>query len=537
MSISHLKFSRGRGVGDVPVLVPATAMFFLMAGLAWSGTAIADIECDEDREATTFHVIIDPEVENLPPRLGYPGSEEAEAAVITVQWPSAELPGRAYMNEVFSIDVESETVSMIDGIDGRARAENPDIRALAQDMPGIAEAGLLESNFALGLVNAEGCMDPERKAGLVFVLYRADSEDVGFQVAPFTVREVDGSRVAVVAPNDGTSDQVGLEFNTEGADVVMDIMEEASGTDTYDMARVNAENTYQETIPFTLSAEDERNAKFGDPESAIVYSDKVILLGQYAAVRVAEGVEVFRNGKPRTLFSARTVSGLRGYLDAYGKATLELEVAGYEDRRVIQLLEGDTRLVTEASDCTDTARITSEFDHRSVLKGTVSLYDDGELLVQVEDDLDEQVDCDGSVYTVVGERFLEGVDIPATEHLDYEFIDPNREFTFVGLDFDGDGEADRLDADQDGILDGAPLMINCNDSEPRKDYIVVDPALDERTYTFMANNAPSGWQIIAPDLVQYAADCADADTTVAPQILGNDGTTDKGLTVQYKVSD
>jgi len=81
------------------------------------------------------------------------------------------------------------------------------------------------------------------------------------------------------------------------------------------------------------------------------------------------------------------------------------------------------------------------------------------------------------------------------------------------------------------------LVIGCNDSEPRKDYIVVDPPLDERTYTFTEDNAPSGWQIIAPNLVQYDADCADADTTVSPHILGSDGTTNKGLTVKYKVSE
>lgn len=537
MSITQMKFSRARDPGDFLTHVPAVAAAVLVVGLALPPSALAAIECDDGREATTFHMIIDPQVENLPPRLGYPGADEAVARVVTVQWPSADLPEQAYMSEVFAIDIGSGTVGMIDGIDGRARAENPAIRALAQDQPGLAEAGLLDSNFELGLVNAEGCMDPERNAGLVFVLYQDDSEDVGFRVAPFTVREVDGSRVAVVAPNEGTSDQVGLEFNTDGADAVMAIMEEASGTDAYDMARVNAENIYQEAIPFIFDAENERNAKFGDPEEAIVHSDKVVVLGLYAAVRVAEGVDVFVNGKPRTLYSARVISGLRGYLDLNGKASFELEVAGYGDRRMVQVLEGDTELETEASDCGATTRITSGFEHRSLLRGTVSLYDDGELLAQVDDDLDREVDCDGSVYTVVGERFLEGVDIPATEDLGDVFIDPDREFTFIGLDFDGDGEADRLDEDQDGVLDGAPLAINCNDTEPRQDYIVVDPPLDERSYTFMANNAPSGWQLIAPDLVQYDADCADAGTTVSPEILGNDGTTDKGLTIPYAVSD
>jgi hypothetical protein len=537
MSSIHNDLSHHWDSNSFPALIKLVILTAFTAGLIFSKSAIAAIECDDDREPTTFHIIIDPEIESLPPRLAYPGADSAVASTITIQWPSANLPERAYMNEVFSIDLENEAVSLVDGIDGRARAENPEIRALAQDEIGLAQTELLASDFGLGLVNAEACMDPDRDAGLVFVLYQDDSEDVGFQVAPFTVRESGGNRIAVVAPNEGTSDQVGLEFNSAGADAVMDIMEEASGTDTYDMARVNAENIYQESVPFIFAAEDERNAKFGDPEDAIVHSDKVVVVGRYPAVRVANGVDVYRNGQPRKLYANRIVSGLRGYLDFNGKATLELSVTGYEDRRVIQLLEGDTALTTEASDCTDKARITADFVQPSLLKGLISLYDDDKLLVQVEDDLDLEVDCDGSVYTLVGERFLEGVDIPATEKLGYAFIDPNREFTFIGLDFDGDGDADRLDADQDGILDGAPLAIGCNDSEPRKDYIVVDPPLDERTYTFTEDNAPSGWQIIAPNLVQYDADCADADTTVSPHILGSDGTTNKGLTVKYKVSE
>ena len=516
-----------------PVLL-ATA---LIAGLLSTDCLNAAIDCDNSRESTVFHMVFAPEVDDLPPRLEYPGAEMAEATQIIIQWPSAQFPERAYMNEVFTIDLENGTVSLIDGIDGRALAENPDIRALAQDSIGLAKTGLLDSSFDLGLVSVEGCMDINRNAGLVFVLYGHDAQDVGFQVAPFTVREEDGSRVAVVAPNEGTSDQVGLEFNTAGADIIMATMEEASGTDTYDMARVNAENIYQEAIPFLFDAENQRNAKFGNAESAIVYSDKVVIVGRYPLVRVAEGVRVFRKGEERQLYSSRTVSGLRTYLDFFGKATLELEVAGYDDRRVINLLEGDTGLETEAGECGATARITSSFDYPSSLKGHISLYDDGELLTRVEDDLDEVVDCDGSEFTVIGERMLTGVDIPATEHLGSVFIDPDRELRFIGLDTNGDGKADLLDKDQDGLLDGDPIEIGCNDSNPRKDYFVIDPPMDERTYTITTNNAPNGWEVIAPDLVQYDADCQDINTTVTPEIRANDGTTEKGLTIQYTVTE
>ena len=104
-------------------------------------------------------------------------------------------------------------------------------------------------------------------------------------------------------------------------------------------------------------------------------------------------------------------------------------------------------------------------------------------------------------------------------------------------DTNGDGKADRLDADQDGVLDGDPIAIGCNDSNPRKDHIIMDPPLDERTYTFTANNVPNGWEIIDPNLVQYDADCQDSGTTVTPEIRANDSTTEKGLTIQYSVTE
>lgn len=537
MSRTHLIKQPNRDQCHSFARSPAFLAIALIACLVSTEGVNAAIDCDNDRESTVFHMVITLDVKNLPPRLEYPGAETAEATQIILQWPSAQFPERAYMNEVFTIDLDTETVSLIDGIDGRAQAENPDIRDLAEDAIGLAKTGLLDSNFGLGLISVEGCMHPDRNAGLVFVLYGHDSQDVGFQVAPFTVREDEAGRIAIIAPNEGTTDQVGLEFNTAGADIIMAIMEEASGTDTYDMARVNAENIYQETIPFIFNAENERNAKFGDPEYAIIHSNQVVILGEYALVRVAEGVRVFRKGEERHLFASRAVSGLRGYLDFYGKATLELEVAGYHDRRLINLLEGDTSLETEAGDCGATVRITSSFEQPSSLKGRISLYDDGELLKWVEDDLDKVVDCDGSEFTVVGERVLSGVDIPATEHLGYVFIDPDRELRIIGLDTNGDGKADRLDKDQDGLLDGEPIVIGCDDTNPRKDYIVMDPPLDERTYTFTANNAPNGWEIIEPNLVQYNADCQDANTTVAPEVRAFDGTAEKGLTIQYSVTD
>ena len=526
------KWGRSASIASVQVFTATV----LTAGIFLAGDAHAAVDCHDGREATTFHIVIDTEVENLPPRLGYPGADSAEATGVTVQWPSAQLPEQAYMNEVFAIDLSAETVGLVDGIDGRARAQNPDIRALADDRRGMAETGLLDSDFGLGLINVQGCMDPARDTGLVFVMYASGSETVGFQVAPFSVRQADGGRVAVVAPNEGTSNQAGLEFNTTGVDAVMAIMEEASGTDSYDMARVNAENMYQETIPFLFNAENERNAKFGDAEQAIIHSDKVVVLGQYAQVRAADGVAVFRNGEEKRLFSARTVSGLRGYLDFYGKATLELDVAGYADRRVIQLLEGDSLLETEASDCTDKATITSEFIHRSPLKGHISLYDDEELVKQVEDQLDETVDCDGSVYAVVGERLLSGVDLPATEDLGHVFNDPDREFTFVGLDLNDDGVANRVDNDDDGILDGSPVSIGCNDAEPRKDHLLMDPPIDERTYTFTAISGPDGWGITAPNVVGYDANCTDAGMSVSAVVRANDGTTVKELTIRYGVT-
>ena len=92
----------------------------------------------------------------------------------------------------------------------------------------------------------------------------------------------------------------------------------------------------------------------------------------------------------------------------------------------------------EAGECGATARITSYFEQPSSLKGHISLYDDGELLERVENYLDTDVDCDGSEFTVIGERMLTGVDIPATEHLGQVFIDPDRELRFIGLDTNGE---------------------------------------------------------------------------------------------------
>jgi len=111
-------------------------------------------------------------------------------------------------------------------------------------------------------------------------------------------------------------------------------------------------------------------------------------------------------------------------------------------------------------------------------------------------------------------------------------------FKFVGLDSNGDGIANLLDANEDGIIDGAGIEVNCNTPFPDKSWIIMDPPQGERTYTFSENpvSAPQGWDIIPPNLVWYGADCTDAGTTVSPQIIAVSQGIQKNLTVRYNVT-
>ena len=373
------------------------------------------LDCGEDREETIFHIGVNPRVNKLPARIGLPGAETASLNQLKIQWVPPNLPEMAYINEHTNINYLTRTQGPVNAIDGRKRSTNPAIRDLAQDTLNIAATVLLDSDFENGLINTKACTPRGQDSGLISAIYGTASTIVGFQFIPFTVKQADGQRIAVATPNEGSTDQTGLNFSPTGKDDILEIIGEATHTPLTEFAPVTAENIYQQAIPFQYNAENQRNAKFGNPENAIVHSNMVIITGADASAYVPEGVRVLHDGTPITLTPQRQLTNIEDHIGDI--CTLQLDVPGYGNYRQITLLEGDAQQDVTIGACTTRALIQSNFTIGSTLEGKITLYKNGHPIHTATNHLSKSVECDGSEYTITAERFLDGVEIPTwTNH-------------------------------------------------------------------------------------------------------------------------
>lgn len=106
----------------------------------------------------------------------------------------------------------------------------------------------------------------------------------------------------------------------------------------------------------------------------------------------------------------------------------------------------------------------------------------------------------------------------------------------VGVDLDKDGDADLFDANNDGIMDGPPLSIDCNFPINYEHKLIVEPA---GTYSFFTN------ELVFPENMSlnqgtgeiiYNPTCDDAGKTFGPEFRASNGFTGTNyMIIQYRV--
>jgi len=103
----------------------------------------------------------------------------------------------------------------------------------------------------------------------------------------------------------------------------------------------------------------------------------------------------------------------------------------------------------------------------------------------------------------------------------------------VGIDRDGDGIADWIDADGDQVLDG-PYNVGCTAPFPWEGTLIVDPAGE---HTFFASNMPQGMGLDqGSGAILYNPPCSDAGQTFRPTFWVS-GPDSIGVVAQYRVGD
>jgi len=358
----------------------------------------AAISCDSGRTATTIHIGVDPTAMDLPPRLGLPGAATANLKSIQLVWLPDDPMERTYFNEATTIDYGTQSQTGIDLVDGRNGSTQQD----------IAETELSAiSNFPTGRISTTVCRPDGTQDGLVFGVYEHAGSTVGFKTSAFTVRAGEATTVA----NEETSKQLGLEFNTTGADKILENILTATAVD---VARTVAEKIYQLAIPLQFNPELERMAMFNNPDGVIVYADKLIVIDDVTSTYIPAGVTgVTHNGT--SVLSGGRVQDIDGKIDPVSHTAVFVQSVNGYDNRTITVLEGRTEQDISVSDCATTSRIQSNFKWGSTLDGTVSLYKNGQLITSVSDQLDETVACDGGMYQVIAGRVLEDANIPDWE--------------------------------------------------------------------------------------------------------------------------
>ena len=356
------------------------------------------LSCGAGRSEVTIHAGVNPSVKNLPPRLGLSGASTASLKGVTLQWLPTDADARICDAESTTTNYLTEEQGGVGLYHGRTGGSTPD----------IAKAELLPtSDFTHGQLDIAACMPDEMRDGLLFPIYGTADKSVGFQVNAFTVR--DG--IATSVTNEGTTNNIGLEFNTTGADQIVTNIEGETGVD---VPRCLAENLFQETIPLQARGQLASMALLNNPTDGIIYEDKFIVTGDNAAAYAPHGVEAVFDGNTNVLSSGR-VTNLDNKIDSTEHVGAVTErVKTYADR-TITLLEGrpDQTMNVGECDANDNATITSHYTHKSTLDGTITLLKNGTEIRSATDNLNTTVSCDGGTYQIVADRKLDGVTIPA----------------------------------------------------------------------------------------------------------------------------
>lgn len=107
-------------------------------------------------------------------------------------------------------------------------------------------------------------------------------------------------------------------------------------------------------------------------------------------------------------------------------------------------------------------------------------------------------------------------------------------YRFVGLDLDKDGIADKLDANQDGFLDGLPIGVGCTDPFPNNADIIMDPPVGEKAYTFAKGTDIDGLDIIAPNTISYHSPLCENPGLENFELIMTDGEDQKNMVVTYQ---
>lgn len=430
----------------------------------------ATITCDTGRSPVTIHIGVNPTVSNLPPRMGLPGAATASINNINIQWVAIDPEERVCASEATTTNYIERTQRTINISDTRTGFSAED----------IADIELLPtSNFTTGQIDISACMPDAMNNGLIFPLYGDATSNVGFQTVPFKVVNTDEGRVATAVTNEGTSDQVGLEFNVSGADQILQNISIATDTPLEELNRCIAENIYQETLILQFEAELQRMALFNNPTDGIIHSDKFIVTGSSAAAYVPHGVTAVFDGNTNVLSGGRVTSIDNKIDTSEHLGALRMRVKGYSDRTVT-ILEGRTSQAISVTDCATTSRIRSSFDRNSTLEGIITLYKNDQVVTSVSDDLNEIVNCDASQYQVIAQRVLDGVDIPVWTSNVYTLFEATQ-VAIMGMDTDSNGVVDVPNIN--GTL-ASVIELQCGESFTHE--LIVDPA---GTYSWSDNAA------------------------------------------------
>ena len=108
-------------------------------------------------------------------------------------------------------------------------------------------------------------------------------------------------------------------------------------------------------------------------------------------------------------------------------------------------------------------------------------------------------------------------------------------FEILGLSAEDDGTAEFPDADQDEVLDGAGINVDCNTPSPNIMYVIVNPA---GTYSYDKSRDTPGFEVLGNKIEFLPTDCPAQGSTlpVNAEIAVSDGIEEKYLIIPYNVT-
>ncbi len=476
-------------------------------------SAFADPDCADSEYVVKGRFGVNPVVSDLPPRLGLPGGESAELASFQAAWLAEANRERDQENVTF--DPATGTITQVNVYDGGT---------MSTSIEGLRAAELDPStNSGNGQLNMNWCMPAGRQDGLLFAIYEVGGSVAGFQAGPFAVDE-QGNATAVL--NEAITNQVGLEFNTGGADETREDIETVTGMYP---PRYLAEAIFQRDIPAMLRDEVVNQALFHHPVDGVVVGNLFIVTGDNARAYTPTAVErVLYNGS-NILDGSNAVGDLDQRL-----GPVSLEVDG--ERRPAYVMDGRADLDVAVTACTGgVASLQATFERASLLHSVVELWRGDSLL---ESGTNAAVDafaiCNGT-YQLRGFRSIRGQIVDAeTESI--ELVSATVEI--VGVDLDGDpSTAEILDVNPaNGTFDsGVAAIANCGtDPDPSVAQLLVVPPV---AGNFSNSALPANMDFDqATGVIQFAPACAQLGEVYEITFTFTDGsTTSTPKTLQFAV--